>query len=419
VSSDPNDGEGNPPFGASNIGRTLGPLPSGARGGWPPPQTPYPPRPYPPRGGWPPPQTPYPPRGDWPPPVQTPYPPRPYPPRPYPPRGECPDCTLDPCEWSADVAELFRTESALVRLGAPIVYDEDDLPIPAMEDQPPGEDTPGSETPEYVERPKKTKPESTDEPKLKKGAEKPAARVSERHLHPEHHELAVKVIIPNDLACKLAEYADVAQALKHDLARALALRADRAFLHGDGNLEPRGISKTGLVGGPIGDTDLLGLVREIVSTVRLRGINGRFGCAGWILHPNVLDALSGIFTNNGLTTAQVARGGVAPAGAWTLDAVTLLTHDGRDGGVLVGYPFIVTPAAQDGNATMLHFSSDWSEAWIAAHRQLVTVDVSTDVNFQTDETVIRAVMHHDFVLRRPKYFAYAQWPPQSARRRRS
>jgi hypothetical protein len=292
------------------------------------------------------------------------------------------------------------------------VYDEDALPIAAIERQ--GD----SEAPEYVNRPESTDPASSEEPKLKKSDEKKAARVSERHLGPKEHELAVKVIIPNDLACTLAEYPDVAWALKQDLARALALRADQAFLHGAGGNTPTplGITHTRLVGPPVADADLLTLVRLMVRTARDRG---RFGCAGWILHPNTLNDLSEIFTSNGQTTAQVTRAGVVPAGAWTLDAVTLLTHDGCDGGVLVGYPFIVTPAAQDGNATMLHFSSDWSEAWIAAHRQLVTVDVSTDVNFQTDETVIRAVMHHDFVLRRPKYFAYAQWPPQPARRRRS
>ncbi len=423
MSSDPNDGEGNDPWSANppprtpSVGRTSGPLPSGARGGWPPPQTPYPPRPYPPRGGWPPPQTPYPPRGDWPPPVQTPYPPRPYPPRPYPPRpypprDERPDCSLDPFEWSADVAELFCAESALVRLGARLVYDEDDLPIAAIERQ--GD----SEAPEYVKRPESTDPASSDEPKLKKSEEKKTARVSERHLRPKEHELAVKVIIPNDLACTLAAYPDVAWALKQDLARALALRADQAFLHGAGGNTPTplGITHTHPVDPLVAGADLLALVRLMVKTARQRG---RFGCAGWILHPNTLNDLSEIFTSSGMTAAQVAAAGVVPPGAWTLDAVTLLTHDGSDGGVLVGYPFIVTPAAQDGNSTMLHFSSDWSEAWIAAHRQLVTVDVSTDVNFQTDEMVIRAVMHHDFAVRRPRYFVYAQWPAARVRRRKT
>jgi HK97 family phage major capsid protein len=291
-----------------------------------------------------------------------------------------------------------------VRLGASIVYDEDDLPIAEIQDQA------RKLTPEYLERPDETDPKSSADPKLKKGAEKPEARVSERHLHPRRHELAVKIIIPNDLACTLAEYPDVAQALKHDLARALALRADRAFLHGDGNLEPRGITNTGLVDPGLAAADLLALVRLMVSTVRGKGINGRFGCAGWILHPDVLDALSGLLTNDGLTSVAVGT-----PGAWTLDAVTLLTHDGRDGGMLAGYPFVVTPAADDGRAPTLHFSSDWSEAWIGAYRQLVTVDVSTDVHFQTDETVIRAVMHHDFVVRRPKYFVYAKRPRRKAK----
>ena len=360
--------------------------PNVARQSGPPPQTPYPPRPYPPRGDWPPPQTP--------------YPPRPYPPRPYPPREEAPDCTLDPFEWSADVADLFCAESALVRLGARLVYDEDDLPIAAIEWQ-----ADGANRPKYLERPKETEPKSTEDPELKESEKKPEARVSERHVHPKEHELAVKVIIPNDLACTLAEYPDVAWALKHDLARALALRADQAFLHGAGPPDPLGITQTGLVQAPAqAAADLLALVRLMVSTVRTR-VDARFGCAGWILHPDTLDQLSKLVTADGLNVG-------AGAGAWTLDAVTLLTNDGGDGGMLVGYPFIVTRAARDGNATMLHFSSDWSEAWIGAHRRLLTVDVSVDVQFQTDETVIRAVMYHDFVVRKPSYFTYAD--PETA-----
>jgi Phage capsid family len=304
-----------------------------------------------------------------------------------------------------------------VRLGATVVVDEDELPIVELQNQDP-EDQDRDPTPQYLKRPEATDPASKDDPKLKEGAPKPVARVSELETHPKRHEVAVKVVIPNDLACTLAEYPDVAQALKHDLARALALRADQAFLHGDGNLEPLGVSHTGRVNPPVADADLLALVRKIVSTVRLRGINGRFGCAGWILHPDVLDALAGIVTADG-RTSNAARGhapGAAP-GAWTLDAVALLTQDGRDGGVLVGYPFISTPAATDGTENTIHFSSDWSEAWIAAYRELVTVDVSTDVDFQTDETVIRAVMKHDFVLRRPTYFAHSQWPAPRGRRR--
>jgi HK97 family phage major capsid protein len=281
-------------------------------------------------------------------------------------------------------------------LGARVVFDEDDLPIAAMEKQPPG-----SETAEYVEQPRETMPESTDDPELKRSQPKKVARVSERHLHPKRHELAVKVIIPNELACTLAENPELAWALKQDLARALALRADQALLHGDGAVPPRGITQIGTVDAAPAAADPLALARDMVTTVRLRGVDARFGCAGWILHPNTLDALSTLTTPNGL----VAGG---PPG-WVLDGVTLLTHDGHDGGVFLGYPFVVTTATQEGNAIRVHFSADWSEAWIGVHRRLVTIDVSVDAHFQTDETVIRAVMHHDFVVRRPGCFTYAEW----------
>ena len=38
---------------------------------------------------------------------------------------------------------------------------------------------------------------------------------------------------------------------------------------------------------------------------------------------------------------------------------------------------------------------------------MVAVDVSVDAHFQSDETVVRAVVNHDFLLRRPRFFIYA------------
>src|SRR5206468_1109962 len=92
----------------------------------------------------------------------------------------------------------------------------------------------------------------------------------------------------------------------------------------------------------------------------------------------------------------------AGAGARSLDTWRLHRYDEQDGGVLLGYPYIVTSAA----AGTVYFATDWDEAWIAADRDLVTVDVSTESRFDTDETVVRAVMHHDFAVRRPEYFIH-------------
>ena len=82
-----------------------------------------------------------------------------------------------------------------------------------------------------------------------------------------------------------------------------------------------------------------------------------------------------------------------------------------DGGALLGYPFIVTEAAADDPAadpreSRMYFSSDWSAAWVSAADPLVEVDFSGDIRFDQDETVVRAIMHHDFALSRPEFFTY-------------
>jgi hypothetical protein len=366
------------PYGPRPYGpRPYGPRPYGPRAGAPPPQPdPYGPRPYGPR--------PYGPR---------PYGPRPYGPRPYGPRDEAPSGALDPDEWSADVADLFCAESAVVRLGARVVFDEDDLPVAALE--------PPLGHADYVEQARGTSPKDK-KPFVKDSAPTPSAGVSQRHLHARRHELAVKVVIPNALGRTLVEYPEVAWALKQDLAHALALRADQAFLHGAGGTPSSGVVHTAATVEHTPGTDrrqLLMVVRDMVGAMRIG--EARFGNAGWVLHPRTLEGLSRLLTSNG--QAETDPG-------WGLEAVLLLAHDGHDGGVLLGYPFVVSSATEDGNTTRIHFASDWSEAWIGADRQLVTVDVSVDALFATDETVIRAVMHHDFVVRRPEYFVYADAP---------
>jgi hypothetical protein len=74
---------------------------------------------------------------------------------------------------------------------------------------------------------------------------------------------------------------------------------------------------------------------------------------------------------------------------------------------------MVSAATEDAAAgkTRIHLSSDWSEAWIGVEHEPVTVSISVDAEFQSDETVIRAVMNHDFLLRRPGYFLYADRDP--------
>jgi Phage capsid family len=301
---------------------------------------------------------------------------RPFGTRPFGTRDEEGDGTLDAAEWSAGVAEQFCQCSAVIRLGARVVYDDREVPVPAVED-------PEAQPPfDYLEE----------------SARKPQARVSQRVLRPRDHELALKVILPNRLARDLVGYPELAWAMREDIARKLANRADRAFLHGvAANHEPVGVAGTQGVATqalPAGaNPDLLATARAMIDHVRRAGAH--FNAAGWVLHPQALAELTahttGDFQGRGPGEALDSRRG-------------LLAYDGADGGALLGYPFIVSDAA--GQPNDMVFSADWGEAWIGVDPDLVTVDISTDVNFQTDETVVRSVMHHDFVVRTPGAFIH-------------
>ncbi len=336
-----------------------------------------------------------------------PYGTKPYGTKPYGTKEDAPDW-LDPDEWSEDVAELFCSCSALIQLGARVVFDEREVPIPAIE--------PVVGTPQYLTKPRATDPEQDESPVIKESEEKPVAGLSERDLRPNLHELAVKAVVPNELCRDLLEYDELAWALKQDLARSLAFRADQAFLHGSGGNEPVGIDNTLAVPGlpamapapGVPAPDAIADARQLVRAVRLQGPLAQWGCAGWVLDPLTLDVLTNVPTIQGLISGV---GPPPPAGmpglAFTLDTVGLLKFDGDDCGELLGFPYMVTGAATDpAGAPRMYFSSDWSEAWIGVDRSLVTVDISVEGHFQTDETVIRAVMRHDFAVRRPLYFAY-------------
>jgi hypothetical protein len=378
------DGSGERPYGPRPYGpRPYGPRPYGPRANWPPPQpTPDGPRPYGPR--------PYGPR---------PYGPRPYGPRPYGPRDEA-GGSIDPDEWGADIAEIFCMDSAVIRLGARVVTDAGDLAVLSTE---PLEGTPG-----YVARSAETLSSDPEPRKIELREEKERAALAKRVLKPHDHELAVKVVVPDELVRCLADSPEIAWALKQDIAHGLAVAADQAFLQGDlVGLAPVGITRTPAVTRYPNSGDVLQIARGMVGQIRRRD-QVRFGNAGWVLHPFWLDALTRLLTDDfqqqGPGTAMDARG-----------SDRLLSSDGRDGGLLLGFPFVVTAAAVGGRDDLgedenprawIHFSADWSEAWVGAEPGLVAVDVSFESHFQSDETVVRAVVQHDFLLRRPKFFIY-------------
>ena len=292
---DPGDGcSADRPYGTRPYGpRPYGPRPYGPR--------PYGPRPYGPRSDTPrPAPMPYGPRSDRP--VPMPYGPRPYGPRPYGPRGDEEEGApyIDPGEWGADIAELFCQDSAVIRLGARVVTDAGSLSVLSTE---PLEGTPG-----YMARSKETFPRRPldikaddwrPEPsKIELGAEKKRAGLAKRVLRPREHELAVKVVIPDDLARNLVDSPEIAWGLKQDIAHGLAVEADRAFLQGDPDgLAPVGIRRTTAVTPYPFPGDVLQIARGMLGEIRRRE-QVRFGNAGWVIHPDRVDALTRLLTQD-------------------------------------------------------------------------------------------------------------------------
>lgn len=301
--------------------------------------------------------------------------------------------TLDPAQWSADIAELFCAMSATIRLGAQIVDDVDDLLIPSRfvstRYLPPPEET------EAAVGPVRAGPFADEA----EAAAIDAARIplAQRTLRPREHELSAEVSVRNSLMHGLERHPEVADAVKRDIARALAVQADGAFLHGGGGKPaPTGITSYGY---ELSETSgsALELAREILRVFRLETA-ARFENPGWVFDPATLEELARLPTSASRSKPH--------KNASTLDDTRLLQLDGVDGGVLLGYPFVVTRAATEGTRSRIYFSADWTEAWIGTGRDLVTVEFSTGAGFKEDSTVIKAVSHHDFVVRRRHLFLF-------------
>jgi HK97 family phage major capsid protein len=316
-------------------------------------------------------------------------------------------CYLDPDEWAADIAMLFCEYSAVLRLGANLVFGLDELPFPSP---------PVLGVPRYLPGPVLVDEEDDTAGRavttaaaatLARVAKRTGTQLSYRRLKPRSHELTIQIAVRNRLVRTIVEHPEVAWALKQDIASALAFRADEGFLHGKPDERaPRGIaSMKDTIEHALGGANPLKTARAIISQLRRSGT--RFICPGWILHPKTLDELSD------RVRKEAAKD----------DAGQLLTYDGADGGTLLGYPYIVSAASEDGIATpseRMFFGSDWTEAWIGAEEPLVMVDVAPDIRLESDETLIRAVTQHDFALRAPEAFVHtgakgAQKAPAASR----
>jgi HK97 family phage major capsid protein len=310
---------------------------------------------------------------------------RPFGVRPFGVRSGSDDGVVDLDEWSAVIAELVCEYSAVIRLGATVVSDDYELRVPAVDA------TPGA--PKYLKQ-----TETDDDP----AEEKPRLKGRELRLRPRDHELAAKVVLPDRLARDIYRDDVLAFAVKEDLAEALALRADQAFLHGAVQPAPQPTGISNLVAGIPGGSDLLQTARDLVTEIRTVDpvLNPVFRAPGWVLHPETLDLLA-------QTLVTLPASSLTPPA--TVDMVRNLLTVEADGGELLGYPYVVSAAAYDDQdkVARIYFSADWREAWIGVGGALVDIDISADVHFQTDEIVIRATMSHDFLLRSPRAFTWA------------
>jgi Phage capsid family len=277
-----------------------------------------------------------------------PYGARPYGARPY---GARPGAgrggeRLDPEEWSADLTSLVCEYSAVIRLGATIVSGGYELRVPS-------------------------------------GV---AGQVGERPLRPRANPVDAYVGAPNRIVRDLAANPELAYGLKTDLATGLAAQADQRFLGA-------------MTGEERPAANLLATARALMKAVRKANPAPVFRSPGWILSLRGLQTLTRIRTLDGISESwsRTAR---------TLDSYQLLRLDEADGGMFLGYPFVISLAAP----AAIYFAADWREAWVGIDRELVTVDVSSDAAFGADQTVFRASMAYDFALRRPVGFRWAPVP---------
>jgi HK97 family phage major capsid protein len=281
--------------------------------------------------------------------------------------------SLDPAEWGADIAQLVCESSPLIRLGATLVASEPggSLPAPVFD-----------VTAEF-------RAPGAREPAPKKGGAAPA------DIRPGEWRLSAAVTVSTRVLDAVVANPEVAYILKMNLAEALARRADEAFLRGrgPGHGELEGIAVR-LKAAQSRD-DHLKTARAMVGDVR--GKTHGFRSPGWIFSPLTLDELTTLCTVDGLSESNGGR---------TLDSYDLLQLDGVDGGVFLGFPFLISAAAAD----CIFFASDWQEAWIGLEEYFVSVSAEPASG---DQIVLKAFMPLDFALRTTDGFAASRTPRRS------
>ena len=286
-----------------------------------------------------------------------PYGARPYGARPY--DEGAPRSPIDPVEWGEDIGELVLSHSAVVRLGATVVSSDADLWIPTA-----------NATVRFRQ---------PGEPLAKAPDAEAAAPLS-----PRDWSLEAWLSVPTRLFRSLASNPELAYTLKGDLAEGLARGLDSAVLVGPppGNVAAKadGVEDSE-------SEELLGRVGDVVTAVRTRK-GSDFRRPGWILHPTTLDGLM-----QAVPPDSSAR---------------VLALDGADGGMLVGFPFVASPAAvtaQESSEPRIYFAADWRDAVVGVGERPVTVDTPAEPKV-ADGVALRASMTLDVTLRRNVGFAW-------------
>ena len=285
---------------------------------------------------------------------------------------------FDPDVWSADVAALFRERSAVIRSGATVLLADDGVRVPYLS------------VDDVVSAARHFPAGGPADP--------PRATVTQsRLLHPAASRLVAELLVPAGLVAAVGDDARLLAPLKDVLARALALAADHAFLNGAD--EPLGTGPEGIIAAvaqrTVGDATLDRHRGLVYDAHHRRG----FGRAGWILTQHVAALIAEDATAESLIEVDRERpypGAIVP--------------DGRDGGTLLGFPYVMSDAAAYTRGYRSFFALDWGEAWLVAREGLVHVDITTDPD--TAGTVIRAEIHHDFAVRRPDGFLVCEPTPR-------
>lgn len=225
-------------------------------------------------------------------------------------------------------------------------------------------------------------------------------------------DLAALVPVSNRLLDDAATNPDLDAVLRADLAEVIALRGDLAFLRGTGTGgEPAGWrNMSGLTPGPSTDTNGSSPTFDMLknAVANLRDAGGTFLNPAWIFHPRLLSSLELIKDTTGRYLAES----------------DLLTFDATGGGGrLLGIPFATTTqiptnitTGTSTDTTDIYLTSDAQEIWIGEGSDL-SIELSAEASytpdggttwvsaFQNRQTLFRAVISHDFALRRPQFFS--------------